>query len=717
MKLIIAEKPDQGLTLASIFKIKKHQGFVEIFPNDVFPEGAYVTWAVGHLCQLVAPESYNSQWKKWSLNTLPIIPSQFEYEVTKDKTKQYAVIKKLINNPSLTEVIHAGDAGREGELIIRNILRMTKSSLPMKRLWISSLTPKAIKEGFLSLLNESDTRNLYYEAYTRACADWVVGMNASRLYSLLLQQQGFSDVFSVGRVQTPTLALIVKRELEIQSFVSEPFWEVQARFNIDGKKYLGKWEKDGETRIKTKELAEKIAAFCEKKAAEVTDVKAEKKEFLPPMLYNLSALQAEANRRFKFPPKKTLDVLQKLYQKGIVSYPRSDSRHVTQGEAEMFAETLNKIAAIDEYKTLFPLPTSSIMDNKRYVNDKKVTDHYAIIPTEQVPGMNKLSPDENTLYDLIVRSLIAAHYGKAVTEYTTVTTLVDGRAAFLSKGKVQLEEGWRKVIPPFEKDKEALLPSIQIGEKGNVMKAEVKESKTQPPKRYTEGQLITLMKTAGKHIEDKELEKVLMKTEGLGTEATRAGIITMLKDRKYIDINKNLVYATPKAKILIGAIGSEILASPEMTAKWEKRLKDISEGEASPKQFMEQTNKMISHLIEVSVKNAGDWAFDEEDKSSFTPAKSKFKRPTQLGKCKQCDGQVIDKGSFYGCSYYSKTKCNFTISKKILGKSITQKIVKQLLKDDETEMIEGFSNKDKLFSAKLTWNDNERKLKFIFPNK
>lgn len=717
MKLIIAEKPDQGVTLASIFKMKKHQGFVEIFPNDVFPEGAYVTWAVGHLCQLVAPENYNSQWKKWSLSTLPIIPTQFEYEVTKDKTKQFAVIKNLLANPSLTEVIHAGDAGREGELIIRNILRMTKSRLPMKRLWISSLTPKAIKEGFLSLLNESDTRNLYYEAYTRACADWVVGMNASRLYSLLLQQQGFSDVFSVGRVQTPTLALIVKRELEIQSFVSEPFWEVQARFNIDGKKYAGKWEKDGETRIKTKELAEKIAAFCENKEAEVAEVKAEKKEFLPPMLYNLSALQAEANRRFKFPPKKTLDVLQKLYQKGIVSYPRSDSRHVTQGEAEMFPDTLNKIAAIDEYKTFFPLQVSSIMDNKRYVNDKKVTDHYAIIPTEQVPNPNKLSPDEKILYDLIVRSLLAAHYEKAVTEYTTVTTLVDGRAAFLSKGKVQLEEGWRKVIPPFEKDKEPLLPSLQTGEKGNVIKAEVKESKTQPPKRYTEGQLITLMKTAGKHIEDKELEKVLMKTEGLGTEATRAGIITMLKDRKYIDINKNLVYATPKAKILIGAIGSEILASPEMTAKWEKRLKDISEGEASPKQFMEQTNKMISHLIEASVKNAGEWAFDEEDKNSFTPAKSKFKRPTQLGKCKQCDGQVVDKGSFYGCSHYSKTKCNFTISKKILSKSITQKIVKQLLKDNETDIIEGFTNKDKSFSAKLSWDDKERKIKFIFPTK
>ncbi|MBT2690105.1 DNA topoisomerase III [Bacillus sp. ISL-47] len=719
MKLIIAEKPDQGLTLASIFKMKKHQGYIEIFPNDIFPQGAYVTWAVGHLCQLSSPEKYDREWKKRSLNALPIIPEQFQYEVTKDKAKQFNIIKQLLSSPSLAEVIHAGDAGREGELIIRNILRLTGSRVPMKRLWISSLTPKAIREGFLALLDESDTRNLYYEAYTRACADWVVGMNASRLYSLLLQQQGFSDVFSVGRVQTPTLALIVKRENEIQNFVSEPFWEVTAQFNMDGKKYTGKWENDGETRIKTKELAEKIAAFCQNKDAQVEDVQAEKKEFLPPLLYNLSALQAEANRRFKFPPKKTLDVLQKLYQKGFVSYPRSDSRHVTEGEAEMFPEILRKMEAKEEYKDLFPLPVSSIMQNKRYVNDKKVTDHYAIIPTEQVPDLQKLSSDEKILYDLIMRSLIAAHYGKAVTEYTTIKTLVDGRALFLSKGKVQLEEGWRKVITQQEKENEPVLPSLQAGDNGTVVKANVKESKTQPPKRYTEGQLITLMKTAGKQIEDKELEKVLMKTEGLGTEATRAGIITMLKDRKYIDIKKNLVYANPKAKILIEAIGSEILASPEMTAKWEQRLKDISDGAASPKQFMDQTNKMISHLIDSSVNNAGKWTFSEEDKEGFTPGKFKQKRAVNLGQCKQCDGRVVDKGSFYGCSNYNKTKCGFTISKKIMGKGITQKILKQLLKDGETELVEGFTSKgkDKTFSAKLSWDGQENRIKFVFPQK
>lgn len=714
--LIVAEKPDQGLTLASVFKMRKRQGFIEILPNEIFPEGAYVTWAIGHITQLVPPEKYDSAWKKWSLKTLPMIPTQFQYEVSKDKWKQFSIVKNLLLDPNVTEIIHAGDAGREGELIVRNILRLVRCNKPMKRLWISSLTPKSIQEGFLSLLSENDTRNLYYEAYTRACADWVVGMNASRLYSLLLKQKGFEDVFSVGRVQTPTLALIVKREQEIEAFVSEPFWEVQAQFLIDKKKYVGKWEKDGETRISTKEMAEKIAAFCEGKEAEVAKVHSEKKEYLPPFLYNLSALQAEANRRFKYSPKKTLDIMQKLYQKGIVSYPRSDSRHVTEGEAEGFPDILGKIERIPEYAGLFPLPQSSIINNKRYVNDKKVTDHYAIIPTEQVPDLSRLGPEDRNMYDLIVRSLIAAHYDKAITEYTTVTTLVDGRATFQSKGKVQIEEGWRKVIPPFEKEKEPTLPKLQEGEKGKVAKVEVKESKTQPPKRYTEGQLITLMKTAGKHIEDKELEKVLMKTEGLGTEATRAGIITMLKDRKYIDIRKNTVYATAKAKILIQAIGEEILASPEMTAKWEQRLKEISEGQAVPKQFMEQTNKMITHLIESTTQTAEKWEFSADIQENFIPAKrpGQKRAATKLGPCKKCSGTVVDKGTFYGCSNYQKNQCDFTISKKILGKSITQKQVKVLLTEGKTEVIQGFKGKEKSFDAMLTWSENENKVKFVF---
>lgn len=714
MQLIIAEKPDQARTLASVFKNKKAQGYIEILPNEIFSDGAFMTWAIGHLCELVPPEKYNPEWKKWTLATLPMIPSQFQYQVSKDKAKQFSVIKKFINDSRITEIIHAGDAGREGELIIRNILRLTKAKQPMKRLWISSLTPKAIKEGFRNLRDETETKNLYFEAYTRACSDWIVGMNASRLYSILLKEKGFSDVFSVGRVQTPTLALIVKRELEIEQFVSEPFWEVIGEFFINGKKYKGKWEVDGDSRIKKADMAAKIAQFCNGKPAEITDVKREKKEYHPPMLYNLSALQAETNRLYKFPPKKTLDILQGLYQKGIVSYPRSDSRYVTPGEADMFPDILHKISRIEKYAEFFPLPISSIRNNKRYVNEKKVTDHYAIIPTEQVKDPEKLSADEQKIYDLIIKSLLAAHYEKSVYEYTTVTTLVGGRATFLSKGKVQLAEGWRKVIPANEKDGEPELPLLEKGETGIVKKVNVKESKTQPPKRYTEGQLITLMKTAGKHIEDKELEKVLDETEGLGTEATRAGIITMLKSRKYIEIKKNLVYATAKAKILIHAIGKELLASPEMTAKWEQRLKEIAEGKANAKQFIDMTNKMITHLVTETTKQAVEWSFDREVTENFVPRQFKKSAPRKLGNCKFCDGNVIDKGTFYGCSNYQKTGCSFTISKKILGKTITQAQLKKLLTDGVTDQIQGFKSKDKEFNAKLAWDEQEKKIKFVF---
>ncbi|MBM7703228.1 DNA topoisomerase III [Metabacillus iocasae] len=716
MKVIIAEKPDQGSTLASQFKTKKHQGYIEILPNELFSKGAYVTWAVGHLCQLVDPQTYKSEWKKWSLDTLPIIPNQFKYEVTKSKAKQFQIVKQLLKKPTVTEVIHAGDAGREGELIIRNIIHLAGVKKPMKRLWISSLTPKSIYEGFQQLKDEEETRNLYYEAYTRACADWVVGMNASRVYSILLKSKGIQDVFSAGRVQTPTLALIVKREKEIESFKSEPFWEVFATFNMNGKTYEGKWQKEQESRLTTQEMAVKIAAFCQRKDAQVKELDTERKEFQPPLLFNLSSLQATANSMYKFSPKKTLDVLQSLYQKGIVSYPRSDSNYVTKGEAETFPDILQKLSQFQDYASYFPLPNPSIINNKRFVNEKKVTDHYAIIPTEQVKDPSTLSGDERKIYDLVVRRLLAAHHEKAIFDYTTLLTLVDGRAEFISKGKQQIQEGWRKVLFQQNKDdKDVILPNVVKGEEGKVVDVQVKEGKTQPPKRYTEGQLITLMKTAGKHLDNEELEKVLMKSEGLGTEATRAGIITMLKDRKYIEVTKNQVFATDKAKVLITAIGDKILASPEMTAKWEQRLAEIGQGKASASSFMEQTKKLSAKIIQDAIQTAESWDFNGLDVESIEGPKHKKARNVSIGTCKLCDGKVMEKGQFYGCSNYAKTKCNFTISKKILSKTISQTNVKKLLKDGQTNLIKGFKKGDKTFDAFLKWDEQDKKIVFQFP--
>jgi len=715
MKVIIAEKPDQGMTLASPFQSKKHQGYIEIYPNELFPKGAYVTWAVGHLFQLAPPESYRLDWKKWVIDTLPIIPERFDYEIDKTKAKQYKTIVDLLRKQEVTEIIHAGDAGREGELIIRNIIRMSGTKKPMKRLWISSLTPKAIYEGFRNLLEEQETRNLYYEAFSRACADWLVGMNASRVYSILMKEKGMNDLFSAGRVQTPTLALIVKREKEIESFQPEPFWEVVATFHIEGKIYEGKWVKDKETRLKDEQLAKKIAEFCHNKNAEIKEIIKERKEFQPPLLFNLSSLQATANKIYQFSPKKTLDVLQGLYQKGIVSYPRSDSNYVTRGEAETFPEILQKISEIQEYEQLFPLPNTSIIHNKRYVNEKKVTDHYAIIPTEQVIDPKVLTADERKIYDLIIRRLIAAHYEQAIYDYTTIVTLVDNRAEFISKGKQQIQEGWRKVIYQHEQDEEVkTLPEVKEGEKGRVTSTKVREGKTQPPKRYSEGELITLMKTAGKFLDNEELEKVLMKTEGLGTEATRAGIITMLKERKYITVKKNQVYAADKGRLLIEAIGDNILASPEMTAKWEQRLTEIGEGKASPTQFMEQVKKLSAKIVQDALEKSNHWDFSGMNIDSIKQTKTKRTIGKTIGKCKLCSGTVIDKGDFYGCTNYKTDHCAFTISKTILGKKITQTNVKKFLENGKTSLIKGFRKGDKTFDAYLVWDETKRRVSFAF---
>lgn len=724
MKLIIAEKPDQGLKLAAPFSYTKKDGYVEIPPNQWFPEGALLTWAIGHLCELVPPEEYDPKWKKWSLETLPIIPNHFQHRVTKSKWKQFNIIKGFVQRKDIDEVIIAGDAEREGEAIVRIILEKCNNRKKMKRLWISSLTPKSVIQGFENLLDESETRSIYYEALSRACADWLVGMNASRAYTLLLQKKGISDVFSTGRVQTPTLALIVKREQEIENFKSEPFWEVLATFHIDGKKYSGKWHKDGEFRLHDESMANKIADFCKGKEAIISAIEKERKEFQPPLFFNLSALQATANKLFKFSPKQTLDIAQKLYVKGIISYPRSDSSFVTKEEAASFPEILQKISKFEQFKDYFPLPKSSIINNSRYVNAKKVTDHYAIIPTEQVVNPSKMSAEEEKIYSLIVERLIAAHYEKAIFDYTTIHTLVENRATFISKGKEQIQEGWRAVIYKRNSNQKADineeeqdLPPLQQGEKGIVKSIKVKSGKTQPPKRYTEGQLITLMKTAGKYLENEELIKVLNKTEGLGTEATRAGIIGVLKDRKYIEVKKNQVFATSKGILLIESMGNSLLASPEMTAKWEQRLHEIGEGKASPQHFLEQAKKLSLKLIHDAKVNSEDWDFSHVDLTKFQKSKSARngkKIRTKLGKCKKCNGDVVDKGKFFGCSNYNSTKCDFTISKKILGRSISQTNIKKLLSEGSTDFIKGFKKDGKEFTAKLEWKDN--KINFLFHN-
>ncbi|MCQ4085583.1 DNA topoisomerase III [Saccharibacillus sp. JS10] len=750
MQLIIAEKPDQGAKLAAPFKHKKTQGYIQIEKCATFPDGAYVSWAVGHICELVPPEEYDPSYKRWSLDSLPILPGKFKHRITPSKAKQYNLLNELLKRQEVKEIIIASDAGREGEYIVRIVIQLSGVKKPMKRLWISSLTPRAVEQGFANLKEEIETRNLYYEAVSRSCADWLVGMNGSRVYSLLFQRRGVQGVFSTGRVQSPTLALIVTREKEISNFKPEPFWEVKAKFAFGDAEYEGLWFKGEESRLKTPEEAKEIADRCAGKEAVVESIETERKEFQPPQLFSLSSLQASANQIFKYSPQDTLSALQQLYLDGYISYPRSDSSYVTDEEAKQFPDILKKLSGFPQLNTFLPPPKKTLIGNKRYVNASKVGDHYAIIPTEQVPAPGKLQGMNLNLYLLIAKRLIAAHEEKAIIDYTNLITKVDQLDTFVTKGKVIVQEGWRKVLyepTPKKKPKAgasedhssnkeeddedlSVLPPVQKGNTGHVADIQVKEGKTQPPKRYTEGQLITLMKTAGKHLDNAELEKVLQRTEGLGTEATRANIIGGLKDRQYIEVRKNMVYATNKGTVLIEALGESVLASAEMTAKWEQRLSEIGQGQESPKAFMEQAQRLAQKIVSDALAAEKEWmftvdmpsgeqrpAFNKSGSSNGEGAKGNtgHAQSAELGTCPICGKAVVDKKKLYGCTGYPS--CAFTISKKILGKSISESQVKRLLDKGQTLMLKGFKKGERSFDAALSWNAEQKKLDFLFADR
>ncbi|MFD3273607.1 DNA topoisomerase III [Paenibacillus dendritiformis] len=720
MKLIIAEKPDQGAKLASPFKHKKQQGYIEISPNETFPKGALVTWAVGHVCELVPPEDYDPSLKKWSLDTLPILPEKFRHRVSPSKAKQFKIIKSLLMRQDVEEIVHAGDAGREGEYIVRIAVQLTGVNKPMRRLWISSLTAKAVEQGFKNLRDEEDTRSLYYEAVSRSCADWLVGMNGSRIYSLLFQRRGIREVFSTGRVQSPTLALIVAREKEIQNFKPEPFWELKAKFLMKDTVYEGIWFRGEQNRFASRAEAEAVKINCDNKHASVKEIEKERKEFQPPQLFNLSSLQAVANKIYKYSPQNCLNALQQLYLGGYISYPRSDSAYVTPEEAKQFPEILSKLSRNELFKDFFPLPLQSIVNNKRFVNAAKVSDHYAIIPTEVIPQIGRLKPEERNLYELIVKRLIAAHYDTAIIDYSRLITVVGDQETFLTKGRLIVQEGWRKVLYGSDSQEESepdALPPLKQGESGIVEELLIKEGKTQAPKRYTEGQLITLMKTAGKHLEDTELEKILEKTEGLGTEATRAGIISVLKDRQYIEVKKNMVYATSKGIMLIDALGNSILASAEMTAKWEQRLHDVGQGKASPQSFMEQAKKLSQKIIYEAIQNSRTWTFTAKSIENIGENKNSLNDSNglSLGPCPKCQQDVVDNGVAYTCS--AEPQCDFKFYKKVLGKKITETQIKRFLEKGKTNIIKGFKKGEKTFEAALVWKMDEGKVGFEFKQK
>lgn len=740
MVVVLAEKKDQAKKLATPFEWREQDGFIEVTPCSIFPKGAYITWALGHLVALEEPEAYNEKYKNWVLETLPIIPETFRYTILKDKAKQFGIIKRLVNQTTVSEIIIGTDPGREGEAIARLILNLAGCKKPIKRLWTSSLTKDSVMKAFQSLLPEAVKRPLFYEAQVRAQADWLIGLNTSRAYTIAFRNMGVDGTFSCGRVQTPLLGLICKREEEIESFIPEKFHEVFATFNCNEKSYIGKWFKGTLDRLE-KGKAEQLAKHCLGKNALIRNVETERKEFSPPLLYSLSTLQTFANKQYKFPPQLVLDICQKLYLKGYLTYPRTDSQYITEEEAKLLPEILNNLSKYPDYQQYLPAPITSILHNKRFVNKSKVSDHHAIIPTETVPDLAALSDEEKWIYDLIVRSVVAAHYPNAIFDYTTIVTLVDGKFTFRTIGRQLIDTGWHKVIHTHGFDAEGntgnpemdeQLPILQLNEVGNVTNCHVHEGVTKAPKRYTEGDLIAVMKSAGKELVDEDLEKVMEETEGLGTEATRSGIITVLKNREYIDVRKNLVFPTRKGRFLIRAIGDSVLSSAILTARWEQRLREIGTGKADAAVFMEQVKILAKKLVQDvatkkdwinsnMIKNVAEKRQHEVDKSNSRGKVNRSpdqngndKSGEELGACIRCGSPVIEKAKKYGCSIYPN--CDFSISKVILGQTVTNEDMRALLSGDVTDLKIGLkkTNNSTPFDACLVLEAG--KLAFRYPS-
>lgn len=734
MKLVIAEKPDAAQKMASPYggKLNKEKGYIEVKPCSTFPTGAIFCFAIGHLVGLAPPEAYSDEWKNWSLSTLPLIPESFKYEVSKGKSKPYGVIQKLLKDSRIDEIIIGTDAGREGEAIAWYIMHksgisLNNSRVPIKRLWISSLTEAGVKKGFETLKEAKETYSYYQEANGRSISDWLVGMSMSRATTILLQKNNQtlreSGVFSVGRVQTALLSLLKKREDEIAKFKSEPFWNVFATFDVNGKVYKGKWFTEQTDRFMEQSKALELVNACKGKPATIEKAIKERKKTQAPSLFNLSALQTKANKLYKISPQKTLEIAQSLYTKGFLSYPRSDSQYLTENEARELPSILKKLEQRADYKEILPTPKSSIEHDKRFTNASKVSDHHAIIPTEQLPS--NLSDDELKIYDLVVGSVIAAFYDEAIFDHTTIITKIES-FSFVTKGKQLIQEGWRKVLFPNgekkdknEEEEEQTLPPLDEGENGITKDIQAKEGKTQPPKRYSAGDLIQLMKTAGRvadfsedDMEDEEISiRELEKLGSIGTEATRAGIIQTVIDRNYITVAKNKVFVTEKGTILINALemANSELISPLTTAKWEHKLGQIGEKKYSAQTFISEIKQLTTDMVQQIIKSAPTWDFTTNVQN----------KESEIAPCPKCGSPIKEAKSsktkkvYYVCS--KGKECGFIQEKVKAGKTITPTQLKKIVDTGKTGIIKGFKKQSGgTFDTFLWWNESEGKIDLGF---
>ncbi len=594
MIVCIAEKPSVARDIARILGANtSHDGYME-------GNGYQVTWTFGHLCELKMPEDYMPAWKAWSLGQLPMIPPRFGIRLKNDAgvQKQFAIIQKLMQNAD--SIVNCGDAGQEGELIQRWVMQKARATCPVQRLWISSMTDEAIREGFNNLKPQSDYQSLYEAGLCRSIGDWILGMNATRLYSLKYGQQGRrSTPLSIGRVQTPTLALIVRRQAEIENFKPEPYWVLTTDYRETT--FTAVME-EGERGFRSEEEGKKALEKISGVPFTVTSVEKKKGKEAPPRLFDLTSLQVECNKKFSFSADTTLQLIQSLYEKKITTYPRVDTTFLPDDVYPKCKGILNGIAG--QYEDILqPLRGEKLRKSKKVFDSSKVTDHHAIIPTGVAP--NNLTDMERKVFDLVARRFIAAFYPDMEFMQTTVLGEV-ADVKFRVGGKQITLPAWKVVFAKDEKDSDAddeakkgdeerTLADFKKGESG-PHKPGLAQKMTQPPKPYTEATLLRAMETAGRSVENEELRDAL-KENGIGRPSTRAAIIETLFRRQYIRKNRKTLVATPMGVALIGIIQEELLKSAELTGIWERNLRRIEKKEYSPAQFIDEMKKMISDIV------------------------------------------------------------------------------------------------------------------------
>ncbi|MDP3358815.1 MAG: DNA topoisomerase 3 [Lutibacter sp.] len=691
MKVCIAEKPSVAREIAAVLGANtKHDGYFE-------GNGYAVTYTFGHLCTLFEPNDYKPHWKSWDLNNLPMLPEKFETKVVDNIgiKKQFNIVKSLFDKASL--IINCGDAGQEGELIQRWVIQQANYKGEVKRLWISSLTTEAIKEGFDNLKPSENYDNLYYAGFSRAIGDWLLGMNATRLYTL--KHGGNKQVLSVGRVQTPTLAMVVNRFKEIENFVPQPYWELQTLY----RETLFNCE---EGRFQKKEDGELLANKVKESDFEIVSVTKKKGKENAPKLFDLTGLQVYCNNKFDFSADETLKIVQKLYEQKVVTYPRVDTTFLPD---DVYPKVPGILKNLTAYQALTsPLLGKKIKKSPLVFNSKKVTDHHAIIPT----GVQSNLPySQQQVYDIITRRFIAVFYDDCIVSNTAVIG-VAAEVTFKTTGKEILEKGWRVVFDTSaplsttaEKLETDILPNFVKGEKGKHEPSFL-EKATKPPNLFSEATLLRAMETAGKQIDDDELRE-LMKENGIGRPSTRANIIETLFKRQYIIRNKKQILPTQTGIQLIDIIQSELLKSAELTGQWEKQLKEIEKGNYNAGTFIKNMKNMVDHLVyEVRSEKITANIFHAETAKPVPKKNTVVSTGISSEKCPKCNkGNILKGKNAYGCSEF-KNGCDFRLPFSFRDKKISENQYIRLLQKKCTVNLKGFKTENGETEGLIRFDEN-----------